>query len=57
MLAKGTGAVAGTALSGLCASIAEAVIEELTANAVITPNGVPPLSNGGGAVVGTGKVT
>lgn len=28
----------------------------ITANAVVSPVGVPPMSNGAGAVAGTGKV-
>lgn len=34
-----------------------AIYDGITANAIVLPTGVPPLSNGGGPVVGTGVIT
>lgn len=44
------------ALTELCDAIAETVVEELQTNAIVSPAGVPPMSNSGGPVAGFGKI-
>lgn len=37
--------------------IVQSIFDGIIANAIVLPTGVPPFSNSGGPVVGTGKVT
>lgn len=53
MLAKGTGAVPGPALSGLCEAIAEAVVEHLQTKADVLP---VAMVVGPSPVTGMGKI-
>lgn len=38
-------------------AIATALVNHITTNAVVLPTGTPPMSNSGGPVTGTGKIT
>lgn len=56
LLAAPAGAVDNAALQAMVTAFAEAIVEEVTANASVVPTAlVAP--NGGGPVTGTGSVT
>lgn len=57
MIAKGTGAVPGPALTGMCEAIAEAVVDELNTHGEVDPTtGIPPMTTGTGPVAGRGRI-